>query len=154
MASLEHVIVYADGSCLNNPGPGGYAVIMRRGADERVLVGGASHTTNNQMELAGPIAALKSMKTDAPITFVLDAKYVVDGMTRWVFGWRKNGWRTADKKPVKNLALWQELLALTEGRVVQWLWVKGHGDDVVNQEVDRLARQEAERQSARLSSHP
>jgi len=144
----DAVTVYTDGSCLGNPGPGGYAAIMQRGDVKRVLTGGERDTTNNRMELTAAIKAIQSMKTNAPMIIITDSQYVSDGITKWLPKWIKNGWRTADKKPVKNADLWQALLEAIGDRQIEWRWVRGHAYDPVNNEVDGLARQAAEKAAA------
>ncbi|MEQ7872466.1 ribonuclease HI [Sphingomonas sp. ASV193] len=143
---LPEVEIFTDGACKGNPGPGGWGAILRA-ADgrERELSGGESPTTNNRMELMAAIEALGALKKPCRVQLHTDSNYVKDGITRWIHGWRKNGWRTADRKPVKNAELWQALLAATEPHRVEWHWVKGHSGHPENERADALACAEAER---------
>jgi ribonuclease HI len=137
--TLPLVEIATDGACKGNPGPGGWGALLRQGAKERELSGAVAHTTNNQMELTAPIRALGALKTPCRVILSTDSKYVMDGITKWVFGWQKNGWRTADKKPVKNVELWQELIEAARPHSIEWRWVKGHSGDPDNERVDALA---------------
>ncbi len=139
------VTVHTDGACIGNPGPGGYAAIMKRGNERREIRGGDPSTTNNRMELMGPIMALESMTTDAPVTIYSDSEYVVKGMTIWLVSWKAKGWRKSDKKPVLNRELWERLDTVVSRRIngVEWRWTKGHADDPDNEEADRIAGEEA-----------
>lgn len=139
MSDLPRVKIATDGACKGNPGPGGWGAVLRFGDRERELSGGEPNTTNNRMELMAAIRALNSLKRPCHVTLVTDSVYVRDGITKWVHGWRKNGWRTADKKPVKNVELWQELLVATEAHRIDWQWVKGHAGDADNERADQLA---------------
>jgi ribonuclease HI len=134
-----HVIVHTDGACSGNPGPGGWGVILAYGEHEKELKGGEPHTTNNRMELMGAIAALEALKKPSTVSLHTDSKYVHDGISKWIHGWKRNGWRTADKKPVKNLDLWQRLDAAVARHDVRWYWVKGHAGHEMNERADRLA---------------
>lgn len=136
---MKHVEIFTDGACKGNPGPGGWGAILRMGEHEKELSGSETGTTNNRMELMGAIQALKALKAPCRVTLHTDSKYVLDGITRWVFGWQKNGWRTADRKPVKNEDLWRELVAAARPHQVEWVWVKGHDGHPENERVDRLA---------------
>lgn len=138
MAS-KRVTIYTDGACSGNPGPGGWAAILIYGKQEREISGGQLDTTNNQMELRAAIEALKKLKEPCAVALYTDSKYVLQGMTEWVHGWQKKGWKTADKKPVKNVVLWQELLAAAKPHRIDWQWVKGHSGDAMNDRVDALA---------------
>lgn len=136
---------YTDGACSGNPGPGGWGVLMRAmdGAEiakERELQGGEALTTNNQMELMAAISALESLSRPSKITIVTDSAYVKNGVTGWIFGWKKNGWKTASKKPVKNVELWKRLDAAQVQHQVTWEWVKGHAGHPENERADELAR--------------
>lgn len=131
--------IWTDGACKFNPGPGGWGVLMRYGKHSRELYGGAAQTTNNQMELTAVIEALKAIKRPCPIVIHLDSVYVRDGITKWIHGWKAKNWRTADGKPVKNQALWQELDRLVQQFEIQWQWVKGHNGDPGNERADELA---------------
>jgi len=134
------VTIYTDGACLGNPGPGGWAAILHDGAQERVLQGGASYTTNNRMELRAAIAALSVLQEPRSVHLHTDSEYLRLGITEWLARWLKNGWRTATKGRVKNQDLWQLLLAAQERHDVQWHWVKAHALDPDNQRADLLAR--------------
>ena len=138
------VELFTDGACSGNPGPGGWAAILRMGDKERELSGGETPTTNNKMELMGVIAGLEALKRPCTVRIHTDSKYVMDGATKWIHGWKRNGWRTADKKPVKNAELWQELLEAESRHDVRWHWVKGHSGHSENDRVDVLACAEAD----------
>ncbi|HLG85633.1 MAG TPA: ribonuclease HI [Alphaproteobacteria bacterium] len=144
------VDIFTDGACSGNPGPGGWAALLRHGTTERELSGGDRHTTNNRMELMAAIAGLEALKRPARVALHTDSIYVKDGITRWLPRWKAAGWRTADKKPVKNLDLWQRLEAAAAPHEIEWLWVKGHSGHPENERVDRLARDEI----GRLRSDP
>ncbi|MBB5711549.1 ribonuclease HI [Sphingomonas xinjiangensis] len=139
MTELSHVEMFTDGACKGNPGKGGWGVLLRMGDTEKELSGGEPHTTNNRMELMAAIQGLKALKRPCRVTLSTDSRYVMDGLTKWIHGWLKNGWRTADKKPVKNAELWQELLAAAEPHRVEWVWVKGHAGHPGNERADKLA---------------
>ncbi len=141
---LPTVEIFTDGACRGNPGPGGWAALLRTGGKERELSGGDSPTTNNRMELTAAIRALEALKKPCRVALHTDSQYVREGITKWIHGWRKNGWRTADRKPVKNAELWQELLDAAELHRVEWHWVKGHSGHVENDRVDALACAEAD----------
>ena len=134
------VEVYTDGACSGNPGPGGWGALLRYGAVEKELSGGEPHTTNNRMELMAAIVALEALKKPARVKLYTDSIYVKDGITKWLKGWKAKGWLTADKKPVKNKELWQQLDAATHIHQIEWLWVKGHSGHPGNDRVDQLAR--------------
>ena len=142
--TLQNVVAYTDGACSGNPGPGGWGAVlsmMRDGAlHEKEIFGGEPATTNNRMELRGVIAALNALKNPVHITIHTDSQYVLKGMTEWITGWKARGWRTADKKPVKNEDLWRELDAACAAHQVSWVWVKGHAGNVGNERADALAR--------------
>ena len=139
MIELSKVKVITDGACKGNPGPGGWGVVIRSVAQEKELSGGEAQTTNNRMELTAAIRGLEALTRPCHVTLVTDSVYVKDGITRWIHGWQRNGWRTSDKKPVKNTELWQELLAATLRHRIDWVWVKGHAGDADNERADRLA---------------
>ena len=144
---MSRVVIYTDGACKGNPGPGGWGVYLRYGDTEKDLCGGDLQTTNNRMELQAVIEALRALNRPCQIDFFLDSEYVRKGITDWMRGWKARGWRTADKKPVKNEDLWRvldELLSLS-GHGISWHWVKGHSGHVENERVDDLARAEAEK---------
>jgi ribonuclease HI len=136
--------VFTDGACLGNPGPGGWGVLILENGKRRELNGGEAGTTNNRMEMLAAIRALEATAGAAAITLVTDSQYVKNGITGWIKGWKKNGWKNASKQPVKNRDLWEQLDALTQGRSVEWKWVKGHSGHPENDRVDELAREAAQ----------
>ncbi len=138
---MKEVIVYTDGACSGNPGPGGWGAWLISGRHSKELTGGMAETTNNQMELTAAIEGLKSLKGPCHVTLYTDSVYVKDGITKWIHNWKKNGWRTANRKPVKNAALWQALEAEVQSHNITWKWVKGHNGDPGNEKADELARQ-------------
>jgi ribonuclease HI len=138
--SEPHVTVHTDGACSGNPGPGGWGAILRFGTHERELKGGDPHTTNNRMELMAAISALEALTRPCVVDIHTDSQYLRDGITSWINKWKRNGWRTADKKPVKNVDLWQRLDAALARHRVQWHWVRGHAGDALNERADQLAR--------------
>jgi len=142
---MADLFAYTDGACSGNPGPGGWgAILIARDGDtvvkERELNGGAAQTTNNQMELMAAISALEALSGPSKITVVTDSSYVKDGITKWIFGWKARGWKTAGKKPVKNEDLWKRLEGATQRHDVTWEWVKGHAGHPENERADELAR--------------
>jgi ribonuclease HI len=144
MTELSKVEIATDGACKGNPGPGGWGAVIRSGGREKELSGGEAHTTNNRMELTAAIRGLEALTRPCEVTLSTDSRYVMDGLTKWIHGWQKNGWRTADKKPVKNAELWQELLAAVKPHRIKWLWVKGHAGHPDNERADRLASDAAD----------
>jgi ribonuclease HI len=134
------VDIFTDGACSGNPGPGGWGAILRAGGHEKELSGGDPATTNNRMEMTAAIRALEALKKPSTVTIHTDSRYLLDGMTKYIAGWKKKGWKTADKKPVKNVDLWHALEAAAEPHDVSWRWVKGHSDHVENERADALAR--------------
>lgn len=140
MAARKNVIIYTDGACSGNPGPGGWGAVLCYGKHEKELCGGEADTTNNRMEMMAAIMALESLKEPCDVTLVTDSVYVKNGMTQWIDSWKKNGWKTADKKPVKNAELWQRLEEAVARHHVDWQWVKGHAGDEMNERADALAR--------------
>lgn len=136
----ERIDIWTDGACSGNPGPGGWGAVVKRGDDETELSGGDRATTNNRMELMGAIAALESLPDGAEATLHTDSQYVKNGLTQWIHGWKRNGWRTASREPVKNVDLWQRLDAAAGKHKVEWKWVKGHAGDPMNERADGLAR--------------
>ena len=140
MSEKPKVELFTDGACSGNPGPGGWGALLRMAGRERELSGGEPATTNNRMELMGAIAGLEALQRSCRVRLFTDSKYVMDGATKWIKGWKKNGWKTADKKPVKNIELWQRLEAALEPHEVHWSWVKGHSGHPENDRVDQLAR--------------
>jgi len=139
--SMPHVTIYTDGACSGNPGPGGWGAILTTGTHQKELKGGEAHTTNNRMELSAAIAALEALTKPCQVDLYTDSEYVRGGITGWIHGWKRNGWRTADKKPVKNVDLWQQLDAALARHQVQWHWVKGHAGHPMNERADQLARE-------------
>ncbi len=134
------IVIYTDGACSGNPGPGGWGAILMSGEHRKELKGGEAHTTNNRMELMAVISALEALKGPSTIELWTDSQYVKNGITAWIFGWKRNGWKTADKKPVKNAELWQQLDAARARHKVEWKWVKGHAGHPENERADELAR--------------
>lgn len=146
MTELPPVEIATDGACRGNPGPGGWGVVIRMGAREKELSGGEALTTNNRMELTAAIEGLNALTRPCRVILSTDSRYVMDGLTRWIHGWRRNGWRTADRKPVKNADLWQALIAAAEPHRIDWRWVKGHAGHADNERADRLAGAAADAQ--------
>ena len=135
----QAVEIWTDGACKGNPGVGGWGVLMRYGKNKKELFGGELETTNNRMEMKAVIQALQSLKRPMPIRLHVDSQYVKKGLTEWMSGWIARGWKTADKKPVKNQDLWEQLNLLTAQHQIQWIWVKGHAGDPGNERADELA---------------
>ncbi|HLS83294.1 MAG TPA: ribonuclease HI [Arenimonas sp.] len=142
---MKHVEIHTDGACLGNPGPGGWAALLRHGRRERELAGGEAQTTNNRMELMAAIMALEALKEPCAVTLHTDSRYVQQGISEWLPNWIRRGWKTAGGDPVKNQDLWQRLDAATRRHQVGWRWVKGHAGHPDNERVDQLARAEAEK---------
>ena len=140
MASEAKVQIYTDGACSGNPGPGGWGAILVHGATEKELSGGETPTTNNRMEMMAAIAALEALKRPVVVDLYTDSRYVMDGITKWIAGWKKKGWKTASKEPVKNEDLWRRLDAAREAHDVTWHWVRGHDGHAMNERADALAR--------------
>ena len=138
--SEPHVVVHTDGACSGNPGPGGWGAILAFGDHEKELKGGEAHTTNNRMELMAAIAALEALKRPCLVDIHTDSQYLRNGILSWINQWKRNGWRTADRKPVRNVDLWQRLDALLARHRVRWHWVPGHAGHVLNERADKLAR--------------
>ncbi|WP_230292888.1 ribonuclease HI [Croceicoccus sp. Ery5] len=136
---MAEVQIFTDGACKGNPGPGGWGAILRKGSTEREMSGSEADTTNNRMELTAVIRALSALKRPCHVELYTDSKYVIDGITKWVFGWQKKGWKTAAKKPVLNEDLWRELLDATRPHRIDWHWVKGHDGHPENERADQLA---------------
>ena len=134
------VIIHTDGACSGNPGPGGWGAILEYNGTRKELSGGEAETTNNRMELTGAIMALESIKRPCNVEMHVDSAYVKDGITKWIHGWKRNGWKTADKKPVKNVELWQRLDKAIATHDISWRWVKGHAGHAENERADELAR--------------
>lgn len=136
---MKHVEIFTDGACKGNPGKGGWGAILRMGHHEKEMSGSEKETTNNRMELMAAIQALNALNQPCQVSLHTDSKYVLDGITRWVFGWQKNGWKTADKKPVKNGDLWMALVEAVRPHKVEWIWVRGHDGHPENERADKLA---------------
>jgi ribonuclease HI len=136
---VSAIRIYTDGACRGNPGPGGWAALLMTPDREKELSGFEAHTTNNRMELLAAIRALEALKQPCDIALYTDSQYVRNGITIWIVDWKRRNWRTADKKPVKNIDLWQQLEAVVAGHRIDWHWVKGHAGDESNERVDRLA---------------
>ena len=136
---MKKVEIFSDGACRGNPGPGGWGALLRFGEHEKPLHGGEANTTNNRMELRAAIEGLKALKEPCEVTLTTDSQYVRKGITEWIHKWKKNGWRTAAKKEVKNSDLWRELDAQSERHTLQWKWVKGHSGHRENEIADQLA---------------
>jgi ribonuclease HI len=138
---MNHITIYTDGACKGNPGPGGWGVLLKSGSVEKELFGGERLTTNNRMEMMAVIQALRALKRPCKVSLHVDSKYVLQGITEWLPGWKAKGWKTASKQPVKNVDLWQELDTLVQsgGHEIQWIWVKGHDGDPGNERADSLA---------------
>ena len=136
---LPNVEIATDGACKGNPGPGGWGAIVRMGTNEKELSGGEILTTNNRMEMTAAISGLNALTKPCQVTLSTDSRYVMDGLTKWIKGWQRNGWKTADKKPVKNADLWQALLDAAKPHRIDWVWVKGHAGHPENERADRLA---------------
>lgn len=137
---MPKIEIFTDGACLGNPGPGGWAYLLRYGAHQKIDSGHEVDTTNNRMELKAVIEALHALSKSCEIDLFTDSEYVRKGITQWVHSWQKNGWRTAQKQPVKNQDLWEELLKLSKMHTMQWHWVKGHSGHPENEQVDEAAR--------------
>ena len=146
---MKRVDIFTDGACKGNPGPGGWAALLRMGPHEKIITGSESHTTNNRMEMTAVIRGLKALIEPCEVTLHSDSRYVIDGMTRWIEGWQKKGWVNASKKPVRNADLWHELIAAAKPHRVEWAWVKGHSGHAENDRVDALACAAAEAAAAR-----
>jgi ribonuclease HI len=138
------VVIYTDGACKGNPGPGGWGALLQYGRRERELFGGESRTTNNRMELIAVIRALESLKRPAKVEIYTDSQYVKNGIETWINAWKRNGWKTSDRKPVKNADLWRELDQLVREHEITWHWVRGHADTEGNQRADGLANKGVE----------
>ncbi|XBQ16324.1 MAG: ribonuclease HI [Oceanicaulis sp.] len=138
------VVIHTDGACSGNPGPGGWGAVLQYGKHEKELSGAEAETTNNRMELMAAIAALEALKRRSEVRLVTDSTYVRDGVTKWIHGWKRNGWKTAAKKPVKNEDLWRRLDTIAQKHDVTWEWVKGHAGHPENERADELARKAIE----------
>ena len=138
---MNEVTIYTDGACSGNPGPGGWGALLQLGEHERELKGGEGNTTNNRMELTAAVAALETLKRTCKVHLHTDSTYLRDGMTSWIHNWKRNGWRTTAKKPVKNVDLWLRLDEAIQSHDIEWHWIKGHAGDPGNEAADALARQ-------------
>ncbi|MBF0274366.1 MAG: ribonuclease HI [Nitrospinae bacterium] len=139
--------IYTDGSCLGNPGPGGYGIVLFHNGEKKEFSGGEKHTTNNRMEMQAVIQGLKMINgAEGEINLYTDSKYVIDGINQWIKNWKRNGWKTAAKKPVKNVELWQQIDELNSKFTIKWIWVKGHAENEWNNRCDELARNAAAQQ--------
>jgi len=136
---MKRIEAFTDGACKGNPGPGGWGVVLRMGSHEKELSGHDPQTTNNRMELTAVIQALDALKEPCHVALHTDSRYVIDGITKWIFGWQKNGWINSQKKPVLNADLWQQLLESRRRHRIDWIWVKGHDGHPENERADRLA---------------
>lgn len=141
---MKKVQIFTDGACKGNPGPGGWAALLRNGVNEKEIHGGEQETTNNRMELTAVIEALRALKEPCEIELYSDSKYVIDGITQWIHGWKKRGWKNASKDPVKNKDLWQVLDEEASRHKIKWNWVKGHDGHDENERVDQIASAQAE----------
>jgi ribonuclease HI len=141
---MSKIEIYTDGACLGNPGRGGWGAILIYKEHQKKISGNERESTNNRMELRAPIEALRLLKKSSEVTIHTDSKYVMDGITQWIFNWKKNGWKSAKKDPIKNSELWRELDAEVEKHKITWKWVKGHSGNHFNEIVDQLAREAAE----------
>ena len=141
MANETPIIIYTDGACRGNPGPGGWGALLQAGPHEKALCGGDAHTTNNRMELTAVIRALQALKRPSAVQIHTDSQYVQKGISEWIHNWKRRGWLTADKQPVKNVDLWQMLDELSSAHQIDWRWVKGHAGHPGNERADQLANQ-------------
>ena len=147
---MKKIHIYSDGACKGNPGPGGWGAIIQYGKHEKEISGGEPDTTNNRMEMQAAINALNLLIEPCQVTLFTDSKYVIDGITKWVEGWKRNGWKNASKKPVRNSDLWHELIAASNDHEIEWTWVKGHDGNPGNERADTLASDAAIAISAAL----
>lgn len=136
---MKQVEVFTDGACKGNPGPGGWGVLLRMGPHEKEMSGGDAETTNNRMEMTAVIQGLNALTEPCSVTLCTDSRYVIDGITKWIYGWKRNGWKSASKKPVANEDLWRELDQATAKHTIEWKWVRGHNGHAENERVDQLA---------------
>lgn len=141
---MKQLEIFTDGACKGNPGPGGWGAVIRYGKHEKEISGGEPDTTNNRMELSAAIQALKTLIEPCHVKLHTDSKYVLDGITKWIHGWQRNGWKNASKQPVRNADLWRDLIDAAARHQVEWIWVKGHNGHPENERADRLASDAAE----------
>ena len=139
IANMPHIEIHTDGACSGNPGPGGWGALLRYGQTEKEMSGGESHTTNNRMELTAALMALEALKKPCRVALHTDSEYLRNGISRWIHGWVRANWRNAAKEPVKNLDLWQAILAAAKPHEIEWRWVRGHAGDPMNERADALA---------------
>ncbi len=149
---MTEVVIYTDGACSGNPGPGGWGVVLRWKGTEKELHGGEPRTTNNRMELMAAIQALEALHRPAKVNLYTDSRYLLDGITKWIGSWQRNGWLTSARQPVKNADLWRRLAEAINGHEISWLWVKGHAGDADNERADALARLGIEEAAATVRS--
>ena len=148
---MKQLEIFTDGACKGNPGPGGWGAVIRYGKHEKEISGGDPDTTNNRMELSAAIQALKILTEPCHVKLHTDSKYVIDGITKWIFGWQRNGWKNASKQPVRNADLWREMVAAMARHQVEWIWVKGHNGHPENERADRLASDAADAASNKFA---
>ena len=141
---MKQLEIFTDGACKGNPGPGGWGAVIRYGKHEKEISGGDPDTTNNRMELSATIQALKILIEPCEVKLHTDSRYVIDGITKWIHGWQRTGWKNASKQPVSNIDLWHDLIEATARHQVEWIWVKGHNGHPENERADRLASDAAE----------
>jgi ribonuclease HI len=141
---VKQLEIFTDGACKGNPGPGGWGAVIRYGKHEKEISGGDPDTTNNRMELSATIQALKILIEPCEVKLHTDSRYVIDGITKWIHGWQRNGWKNASKQPVSNVDLWHDLIEATARHQVEWIWVKGHNGHPENERADRLASDAAD----------
>ncbi len=151
---MKQVEIFTDGSCLGNPGPGGYGIVMRYKGTEKTFSEGFNQTTNNRMEMLAAVVALRTLKEPCSVVLTTDSQYVRQGITQWIHGWKKRGWKKADKKPVVNADLWKQLDAEAERHTIDWRWVKGHAGHRENEMCDELARTAAENPTKDDAGYP
>jgi ribonuclease HI len=142
---MQRVEIFTDGACKGNPGPGGWAALLRLGRHEKEISGSEADTTNNRMEMIAVVRALKTLTRPCRVVLHSDSRYVIDGMTKWIEGWQRKGWKNASKKPVRNADLWHDLIEAAAPHEIEWVWVRGHDGHTENERVDQLASDAAER---------
>lgn len=145
LTSKKNIIIYTDGACIGNPGLGGWGAIIINQNNEKKISGGSELTTNNRMEMQAVVEALECIETASSITLYTDSKYIINGISSWIYKWKGNNWTSSNKRPIKNIDLWKIIDSLTSKHDIEWKWVKGHSGDYYNEKVDKLARAEAEK---------
>ena len=145
LTSKKNIIIYTDGACIGNPGLGGWGAIIINQNNEKKISGGSELTTNNRMEMQAVVEALECIETASSITLYTDSKYIINGISSWIYKWKENNWTSSNKRPIKNIDLWKIIDSFTSKHKIEWKWVKGHSGDYYNEEVDKLARAEAEK---------